>query len=106
MGEVGEAFENAEQLLVPGAPPDLYIAGAALRTERTEPGELVATFWGRRDGETAEPAHQVKRLALTGLPRILTKPDANPIAVLRSGIAQQVFDVARFARARTMSRSQ
>jgi len=35
MGEIGEAFEDAEQLLVPEAAPDLHIAGAALRTERT-----------------------------------------------------------------------
>jgi hypothetical protein len=27
MGEIGEAFENAEQVLVPGASPDLYAAG-------------------------------------------------------------------------------
>ena len=31
MGEIGEAFEDAEQLLVPEASPDLDIAGAALR---------------------------------------------------------------------------
>jgi hypothetical protein len=35
----------------------------------------------------------VKSLALTGLPRILTEPDANPFVVLRGGIEQQVFDV-------------
>ena len=95
MREIREAFEDSEQLLVPGASPDLHIARAALRTERTEPCELVATLWGGRHGERAERAHQVKRLALTGLPRILTEPDADPFAVLRGGIEQQVFDVAR-----------
>ena len=44
MGEIGEAFENAEQFLVPRASSDLDVAGAALRTERSEPRELVATF--------------------------------------------------------------
>src|SRR5215831_20330487 len=34
MGEVGEPFEDAEQLLVPGSTPDLEVAGAALRAER------------------------------------------------------------------------
>ena len=35
-------------------------------------------------------ARQVKCLALTGLPRILTEPDAYPCAVLRGGIAPYV----------------
>jgi hypothetical protein len=48
MGEIGKAFEYAEQILVPRASPDLHIAGAALRTERPEPRELVATLWSRR----------------------------------------------------------
>jgi hypothetical protein len=38
--QIGEPFEDAEQLLVPGASPDLYVAGAALRTERPEPRQL------------------------------------------------------------------
>ena len=38
MGEIGEAFEDAEQLFVPRSPPDLHIAGTALRTEWPEPG--------------------------------------------------------------------
>src|SRR5205814_1539056 len=46
MGEIGEALENAEHLLVPRAASDLHIAGAALRTERPEPGELVAALRG------------------------------------------------------------
>ena len=79
MSEVGEAFEHAEQLLVRGASPDLYLAGSALRTERTEPGELVATFWSRRDSETAEGVHQVKRLSLTGLPRIPMVAEGNEL---------------------------
>src|SRR5690349_5675168 len=31
MSELGEAFQNPEQLLVPGASPDLHVAGTALR---------------------------------------------------------------------------
>jgi hypothetical protein len=47
MGEIGEPFEDAEQVLVPGAAQDLHITGAALRAERPEPGELVATLYRR-----------------------------------------------------------
>src|SRR4029077_10391380 len=47
MSEIGEAFEDAEQVLVPRASPDLHIAGTALRTERPEPRALVATLCGR-----------------------------------------------------------
>src|SRR5262252_588201 len=36
MAEIGKALENAEELLVPCAAPDLYIAGAALRAEEPE----------------------------------------------------------------------
>jgi hypothetical protein len=60
MGEIGEAFENAEQLLVPRASPDLHIAGAALRTKRPEPRELVAALRRCPYGEGTERAHQVK----------------------------------------------
>src|SRR5260370_10346063 len=95
MGEIGEPFEDAEQLLVPGASPDLQISGAALRTKRPEPRELVATLGSRHHGEAAERAHEVKRLALAGLPPILAEPDADPIAVLRGDIEQQSVDVAR-----------
>jgi len=35
------------------------------------------------------------RLALASLPRILPEPDRDPLAVLRGGIEQQLFDVAR-----------
>jgi hypothetical protein len=34
-------------------------------------------------------AHQVKRLALAGLPRILAELDADPLAILRGCIEQQ-----------------
>ena len=37
MGEIGKAFENAEQLLVPETAQDLQFAGPALRAERSEP---------------------------------------------------------------------
>src|SRR5712671_114913 len=95
MGEIGEPFEDAKEVLVPGTAEDLHVAGAALRTERPEPRELVATLGSRHHGEAAERAHEVKRLALTGLPRILAEPDADPIAVLRGDIEQQSVDVAR-----------
>ena len=49
------------------APPDLHIAGAALRTECPEPGWLVAALRGWTYGEAAERTHQVKRsLSLPG----------------------------------------
>jgi len=39
---------------------------------------VVATL----NGEAAEGgAHQMKCLALAGLPRVLTEPDADPVAV-------------------------
>src|SRR5690242_13035344 len=77
MGELGEAFENAEQLLVPGPPPDLHIAGAALRAERSKARQLVATLGGRLHGEPVERAHEMQRLALASLPRILAEPDVD-----------------------------
>src|SRR5262244_1554303 len=86
MREIRKAFEDAEQVLVPGTSPNLHVAGAALRTERPEPRELVATLRGRHHGEATERAHQVKRLALAGLPRILAEPDADPLAILRGSI--------------------
>src|SRR5882762_10233440 len=95
MSEVGEPFEDAEQVLVPGAAPDLQIAGAALRTERPEPRELVAALCRRGYGEATHCAHQVECLALPGLPRILAETDMDPLAVPCGGIEQQSFDVAR-----------
>ena len=94
MGEIGEPFEDPEQLLVPGASPDLHIAGTALRAERPEPRQLVATLWGRQYGEATECAHQVERLALAGLTWILAEPDAVLVAILGGGIEQQHLDIA------------
>src|SRR5712671_1256080 len=37
----------------------------------------------------------VKPLSLARLSRVLAKPDVDPVAVLRGGIEQQSFDVAR-----------
>jgi hypothetical protein len=82
MGQIGEAFEHAEQVLVPRASPDLHVVSAALRTEWSEAGELVAAFWRRRHGEAAERTHQVESLTLAGLPRILAKADADASPVL------------------------
>ena len=39
--------------------------------------------------------HQMLRLALAGLPRILPEPNCDPLAVVRGGMEQQLFDVAR-----------
>src|SRR5215470_4414987 len=95
MGEVGEPFEDAEQLLIPGPLPDLDVARTALRAERPEPRQLVAGLPSRLYGEAAECAYEVLRLALAGLPRILAEPDADPLAVLHGGIEQQSLDVTR-----------
>src|SRR3984893_5223124 len=94
MGEFGEAFEDAEQILVPRAVQDLHIAGAALRAERPEPRQLVAALRRRLYGEAAERAHQMLRLALARLPRILAETDLDVLAVLGGGIEQQSLDVA------------
>src|SRR5205085_5304261 len=83
------------QLLVPRAAPDLHITGTALRAEWPEARQLVATLRGRRHAEAVERAHEMQRLALAGLPRILAEPDADPFAVLIGGVAQQVLDVTR-----------
>src|SRR5262249_42971933 len=95
MGEIGEALEDAEQLLIPGPLPNLDVAGAALRAERPDPGQLAAGPPSRLYGEAAECAYEVLRLALAGLPRILAEPDADPPAVLHGGIEQQSLDVPR-----------
>jgi len=76
-------------------PAGSYIAGATLRAEWPEPRQLVAALGCRPHREAAQRPHQVLRLALAGLPRILTEPDRDPLAVLRGGIEQQQFDVAR-----------
>src|SRR5205823_10499929 len=94
MDEIGEAFEGAEQVLVPAASPDLDVAGTALRAERPEPRALVATLCDRGYDEATQHAHQVKCLALAGLPRILAEPDAGPFSVLCRGFAPQSFDAA------------
>src|SRR6516225_4316809 len=76
-------------------PPDLHIAGATLRAEWPEPRQLVAALGCRPHREAAQRPHQMLRLALAGLPRILPEPDRDPLSVLRGGIEQQLFDVAR-----------
>ena len=52
VGEIREPFEDAEQILVPRAAPDLHIAGAALRAERLEPRELVVNAAHLFDGRS------------------------------------------------------
>src|ERR1700745_3590252 len=95
MGEIGEAFEDAEQVLVPEAAQDLHIAGAALRAEGSEPRQLVAALRRGARREGAQRADQMLRLALARLPRILTEPDHDPLAVMGGGVEQQLLDVTR-----------
>src|SRR5205085_764974 len=52
-GETGEAFEDAEQFLVPGPAQDLLVARPARRAEWPEPRKVVATLRGWRNGEAA-----------------------------------------------------
>ena len=56
---VVRAFQDMEQLFVPSPAPDLYIAGAALRAERSEARELVAARRGSPGIVGAERTHQV-----------------------------------------------
>src|SRR5262249_26818630 len=86
---------HAEQILVPGAAQDLHIAGAALRAERPEPRQLVAALRRPARSEGAQRANQMLRLALAGLPRILTEPDHDSLAVLGGGVEEQSLDIAR-----------
>src|SRR6516164_3983551 len=95
MGKIREPFEHAKKVLVPGTAQDLHIAGAALRTERTKPCELVATLGGRRYRVAAERAHEVKCLALTGLSRILAKTDPHSLAIPGRGFEQQSLYIPR-----------
>ena len=57
--------------------------------------ELNGPNLGRVDGKRTQRTHQVERLALAGLPRILAEADADPFAVLCRGVEQQLLDVAR-----------
>ena len=95
MGKIREPLKNAKQLLVPGPSQDFYVARTALRAERPEPCQLVAALRSRVHAEPAERAYEVKSLVLTGLPRVLTEPDAHPFAVLRGGLEQQFLDISR-----------
>src|SRR6516165_8462658 len=95
MGKIREPFEHAKKVLVPRTTEDLHIAGAALRTERTKPCELVATLEDRRYHVATERAHQVKCLALTGLSRILAKTDPHPLAIPGRGFEQPSFYIPR-----------
>jgi hypothetical protein len=58
MGEIGKPFEDAEQVLVPAGLPDLDVAGAALRTERPKPRQLVRF---RAAGVTVKPPDPLLR---------------------------------------------
>src|SRR5438874_168400 len=65
------------------------------RSSFPEPRQLVAALRRRLYGKAAERAHQMLRLALAGLPRILTETDLDGLAVLGGGVEQQSLDVAR-----------
>src|SRR5262249_50690949 len=106
LGEIGEAVEDAEQLLVPGPSPDLHVAGTALRTERPEPRQLVAGLRSRVHGKAAERAHQVLRLALAGLPRVLAEPERTRLPSCAAVSSSNLSTSPGLARRRTMSRSQ
>ena len=54
MGEIGEAFEDAEQFHAPGPAQDLHIARPARRAEWPQPRKVVATLRGWRNGEAAD----------------------------------------------------
>ena len=106
MGEIRETLEDTEQLLVPRPAQDFHIARPASRAERTEPHELVAALRGRQRGEAAEREHEVERLALAGLPRILAEPDTNPVASCVAVLSSNRSTSPGLARARTTSNSQ
>ena len=53
-GEIGEAFEDAEQFHAPGPAQDLHIARPARRAEWPQPRKVVATLRGWRNGEAAD----------------------------------------------------
>src|SRR6516162_7060366 len=95
MVKIRKPFEHAKQVLVPRTTEDLDIAGAALRTERTKPCELVATLEDRRYHVAAQCPHQVKCLALTGLSRILAKTDPHPLAIPRRGFEPLSLNISR-----------
>ena len=106
MGEIRETLEDTEQLLVPRPAQDHHIARPALRAERPEARELVAALRGRQRGEAAEREHEVERLALAGLPRILAEPDTNPVASCVAVLSSNRSTSPGLARARTTSNSQ
>ena len=88
VAQIGEPFKDTEQILVPAASADLDVASVTLRTKRPKPRDLVSAFGSWRHSEASEDAHQVKRLALAGLTRVLVKPDADPVSVLGGSIEQ------------------
>src|SRR6516162_1651477 len=77
-----------------------------MRAERPEARELVAALRGRQRGEAAEREHEVERLALAGLPRILAEPDTNPVASCVAVLSSNRSTSPGLARARTTSNSQ
>jgi hypothetical protein len=61
---------------------------------------------GRHRGEAAEREHEVERLVLAGLPRILAEPDTNPVASCVAVLSSNRSTSPELARARTTSNSQ
>jgi hypothetical protein len=93
MGEIGEPFEDVEQVLVPGAAQDLHITGAALGAERPELVSLSPLSIAGRYGEATERAHQMECLALPGLSRIPARnrqgPAYRPVWPYRAAIPRR-----------------
>ena len=106
MSEIGEPFEDAEQVLVPGTVQDFQVAGAALRAERSEPRELVATLGSRRYGEAAEHTHQMKCLALTACPGSLPNPIRTRLPSCLAVLSNNCSTSPGLARARAISNNQ
>jgi len=88
MGEIGEAFEDAEQFHAPGPAQDLHIARPARRAEWLQPRKVVASCGA---GETVKPLMRAPD-EVPGSCRpapVLAEPDADPVAVAPDGIEQQ-----------------
>ena len=105
-GELGQPSRTPEQLLVPETAQDLHVAGRALRAERSEPRELVAALCYRPDGEVAQCAHQIQRLALAGSSPILTEPDLDLLPSRAAVSCNNFLTSPELAQARTASSSQ
>jgi hypothetical protein len=60
MGQIGKPFQDAEQVLVPAATPDLDVASAPLRTKRPKPRQLVTAFGPQQAAQVPGPQPAVR----------------------------------------------